>query len=178
MNTSVALRPQFGTKRLFLWMLFFSLYSTVFSVLPATTLSFSIATCVAATFVVLDALLPLQYRFAGFLGISYFTCGLAFAIAAGFWSLVFFPPMTPPKPPMPFWTGLYHLVSGGVYRDFLQEIAIVAHYTMTILCCTFISVVIALARLRRERAAKWLLLLNSPGLLFTAYVVFEDFYTG
>lgn len=187
-TSSVFDYPRFSIRRLVLWMVFCSFYATIFSILPATTLSFLVASGVAAVFVLIDVFLPPRKRFVGALPVSFFSCGLAYAVASSFLILQVFPPSRPPTPPLPFWSGLLHLMTGGFIRDALQELAaamaVVAHYTLTVVSCTFVSTVIAMWSLKRNRKgkARYLLLLNFPGLLLTVWLVlvilFEEFNAG
>ena len=172
--------PQFTTARLLLWMLYFATFATFFSLLPATSLSFSVATCSAVVFAVVD--IQSNKHFRGWLGITYFACALAYVVAIGFVTLLLFPPTLPPKPPLPFWAGLYHLVSGDFVRDIAQEIVaaivLISHYIMTVIVCTLVSTGVALVFVRRQRKARWLLLMNTPGILLSIYVVTAVVYDG
>jgi hypothetical protein len=111
----------------------------------------------------------------GRLGISYFACALAYVVTIAFAIMQLYPPTASPKPPMPFWSFLYQLVMGGLLRDIFQEvgtaITTIVSYVMTIIACTFLSTTIALLTLRRDRASKWLLLLNTPGILLSVYCI-------
>ncbi len=154
-------------------MLYFATFAAFFSLLPATPVSFSVATLSAVLFVAIDV--KLNKRFCGWLGISYFACALSYVVAIGFVTLQLFPPPAPPKPPLPFWSGLYHLVSGGFIREIAEEIAaalaLIVHYLMTIIACTLTSTGIALIDARRRRESRWLLIMNTPGILLSVYVI-------
>lgn len=165
--------PQFSTSRLFLWTLYFATFAAFFSVLPATSVSFGVAAFAAVVFAAVDV--KFNGHFRGWLGVSYFACALAHVVAIGFAMMQLCPPATPPKPPLPFWAGLYHLVSGGFIRDIAQEIAtaiaMIVHYLMTIIACTLISTAIALITPWRQRKSRWLLVMNTPGILLGVYVI-------
>jgi hypothetical protein len=173
-------RAQFTTSRLLLWTLYSAIFVSIFSVLPATRLAFSVATFVAVIFVALDV--KFNGHFRGWLGISFFSCALAYVVTVGFFTMQLYPPTVPPKPPLPFWSGLYHLVSGGFIREIAQEIAtaiaMTIHYLMTIMACTLASTTIALFTLNRNRTSRWLLAMNAPGILLTLYCVGALVYDG
>jgi hypothetical protein len=172
-------RAQFTTSRLLLWTLYSAIFVSIFSVFPATRLAFSVATFVAVIFVALDV--KFNGHFRGWLGISFFSCALAYVVTVGFFTMQLYPPTVPPKPPLPFWSGLYHLVSGGFIREIAQEIAtaiaMTIYYLMTIMACTLASTTIALFTLKRNRKSRWLLAMNAPGILLTLYCVSAHSFT-
>jgi len=168
-------------RRIILWTLYVAVFAAIFSVLPATSLSFNAASAVAFLFVAIDGFSPSRCRLQAMLATSFFACGLAYAVATGFIVLILKPPPVTPKPPLPFWSELYHLVSGGIIRDtgnaIAETIATVFQYGITIIVCTMISSLIALFTFRRRKQSKWLLLLNSPWQLlsgwFCVVIVYE-----
>lgn len=148
----------------------------MFSTLPASPLAFASASAVATLFLLIDAFAAPRFRTPGIVAISFFACGLAYSVATGFFILVQFPPPVPPKPPLPFWSGIYYLVSGGLLRDvgnaIAEAIALVFQYVSMIVTCTIISSSIATLTIRRRPHSKWLLLLNSPGILLCGVIVY------
>lgn len=156
-------------------MLYVAVYAAMFSWLPASTLAFVTATVVTTLFLLIDAFSGQHFRAPGIVGVSFFACGLAYAVASGFFVLLQFPPPVPPKPPLPFWSGIYYLVSGGLVRDIgnaiAEGIALVFQYVSMIVVCTIISSSVALFTIRRRPHSKWLLLLNTPGILLCGWIV-------
>jgi hypothetical protein len=169
MNTTTPL----STHSLASWTFYGVALAVCFSALPATPLALGVAASAAVIFVAVDVKFKENLR--GWLGISYFACALAYVVTIAFVMMQLYPPTASPKPPMPFWSFLYQLVTGGLLRDIFQEfgtaIAMIATYSMTIMTCTFLSTTIAMLTLRRIRASKWLLLLNTPGILLSVYYI-------
>ena len=161
--------PQLTTRRLFLWTLYFATFAAGFSALSTTPLSLSVAAIVAVAFGVADARFHGHFR--GWLGISYFACAMAYIVAVGFVVMLLYPPPPPPRPGLSYWWSVYHLLSGGYVREMAQEIggalSIIATYLMTFMAFTMTSTAIALLTVRRHRESKSLLVLNTPGIVFT-----------
>jgi hypothetical protein len=86
-----------------------------------------------------------------------------------------FPPPTPPRPPLPFFAAVYYVVSGGWLADIGKAIGealnLIIGYFLTFAGLTLLSFVSALYCWRKRPAAKWLVLLNVPGMAFIGYVV-------
>ena len=164
---------QFTTSRLLLWTLYSATYAAIFSALPATSLSFVVATLFAVVWIAVDVRLNEYFR--GWLGISYFACALAYVVFISFLSMQLYPPTVPPKPLLSFWSGLYHVFSGGFIREIAHEVAVaiamIIQYLMTIMVCTVVSTTIALLSLRRNRKSGWLLVMNTPGILLCIYCI-------
>jgi hypothetical protein len=173
MNPSKAHGARLTIRRIWLWTLYVAIFAAVFSVLPATKLSFGAASMTAFLFIAVDVLFPSRWRCPGLLALSFFACGLAYAVATGFFVLEQYPPPATPKPQLPFWAGLYHLVSGQFLRDIGDAIAaalaILIYYTMAVVACTVVSTLVALFTLGRHWQSKWILLLNAPGILLTVW---------
>jgi len=163
-----------------LWTLYVAVYAAMFSTLPASPLAFAFASAVATLFLLIDAFSAPRFRTPGIVGISFFACGLAYSVATGFFILTQFPPPVPPKPPLPFWSGIFYLASGGLLLDIgnaiAEAIAIVFQYVSMIVVCTIISSLIALLTVRRRPYSKWLLLLNSPGILLCGAIIYAILY--
>jgi hypothetical protein len=167
MNTTTKL----PTHPLASWTFFCAALAVCFTALPATPLALGVA---AFAVVVFGAVaIKFNKNLPGWLGISFFACALAYVVTIAFAVTQLYTPTASPKPPMPFWSFLYQLVTGGLLRAIFQEvgtaITTIVSYVMTIIACTFLSVTIAMLTLRRDRASKWLLLLNTPGILFSVY---------
>jgi hypothetical protein len=161
--------PQISIRRIMLWTFFVAIFSTVFSSLPTDAKSFWPGAAVVLVVVALDGLCPSKRRCAGMLALSFFACGLAYAVAACFFGIVVHPSPA--------------LIQQS--RTLLEAIAlafaIVFQYAGTIAICTVVSSLIALHRLRSNSHSKWLLLLNVPGILLTGwlcFVILADLLTG
>lgn len=163
-------------RRSMVWLLYVAVYCSIFSTLPASPLAFTGTSIVATLFLFIDAFATPRFRTPGLVAIAFFACGLAYSVATGLFLLSYFPPPVPPKPPLPFWSGIYYLVSGGLIHDIATSIArgiaLIFRYLTIIVACTVVSSSIALFTVRRRPHSKWLLLLNSPGILLCGYIVF------
>lgn len=150
--------PQISIQRIMRWTLFVAIFATVFSSLPAVAKSFWPGAAVLLAVVALDGLCPPQWRCAGMLALSFFACGLAYAVAACFFGIVVHPPPAP------------LLQSRTLLEAIALAFAIVFQYAVTIAICTVISSLIALHCFRSSWHSKWLLLLNTPGILLTGWL--------
>ena len=120
-------------------------------------MSVAASVLVTTAFVAFDVLAPLSIRCRNLLALSYFACGLAFAIAASFGMLL----LSPPPNPQPT-TNLLEALG--------KAFALVFSYLFVFGLFTTASFAIAVAHWRQQRAAKWLVLINVPGVLITAHV--------
>ena len=131
----------------------------------------AVSSALAVTFLVGE--LCFGARMGRWLSVSYFLCALAYSVAVGFIVLQIYPPPVPPRPPLPFWSAVYHVVSGGVLvdvgRQVGQFIKMIYDYAFTVVGCSMASGLIVAIQWKKQHAARYVLLLNSPGLLFSAY---------
>lgn len=154
------------------WTGFIAVYSTAVGHLINSPRSIAVSAFVASAFIVLDV-----YRRHSdnvWLAISYFCCGLSWAIASMLLTLACWPEPTPPRPPMPFLVAAAYVVSGQWYSDFVaglkSVIAAMMLYCFCFSLATVTSSAIAVFHFRKQAGWK-ILLANTPGLLFVCYIL-------
>ena len=167
------MQMQFHLSRLFIWMSFFAVFFACFSWLPSTPAAFSIAIVVASLAFFYDLVYLSNGRLNNTLSISYFLLTMATTVVASYVSLCILLTSSPPRPPVPFFTLLYLIVSGDLYaqitRALGQLVFMLMLYFWAFCISTIASVMIALPFVRRYRSARLILFANAPSLLFLCY---------
>ncbi len=152
----------FSIRRLHLWMLVASLFAAIQTSHPCTVLSATGGTFVAVMLVCIDAITPQKRRCLGALACSFFACGLAFAVATSFTLLLLFPPKSPPTPGIDYFMAISKAIN--------DAISTAIAYLLTFSGLTALSFGTAIYSWRTRTAAKWLVLVNTPGMLLIVYV--------
>ena len=127
-------RHSFSTERLHLWALVTALLAAILAVLPGSSLSVVAAVFVVAVYILLDVIALNSRRCRGLLAISYFACGLAYAVAASVGMLILFP--LPPRPTTDFADRLEAIT---------EAVAVLFQYLLVFNLLTVVSFSIAVA---------------------------------
>ncbi|MBM4000517.1 MAG: hypothetical protein FJ297_13435 [Planctomycetes bacterium] len=161
----------FTLRRLPLWLLFVLAIAALFSVLPTSSTTLSVVAMVAAAFVAIDV--KLKEHFRGRLGISYFACALSYVVLSGLVTILHFPPVPPLGPRTPFGARPADHWSDVFLREVWEELAFflvtLYVYQIVAMACAFVSTTVALLCWRHNREAKWLLVMNIPGIILVLY---------
>lgn len=164
--------------RFFQWIVVVAFLSLLVTSLPYTWISLLGAELLLGVFMLIDLSLEKRDRYQGCLAFSYFACGLAFAIACSFILVLCFPPEYPLQPrrePMTLLESFAYIFSGGFLLDIGQALAQVLGtiiiYLFYFTVFTLLSFGTAIVGWRKHPSAKWLMLLNSPGMALISYLV-------
>lgn len=157
-------RRSFSLGRLHLWTFVAALLAGILASLFCTLPSASAAALVVAVFVVLDLRQWPSKRCVGLLAVSYYACALALAVAASFVVLIWFSPASLPKSPLPFFDWLQ-----GWVPAISEAIDFLVRYFLVFAILTLLSFSIAIGYWHKHVQAKWIVLLNVPGMLFISY---------
>lgn len=159
-------------RRMLLWFVFATIFYSLFTTLPATTWSFAAASLVAIGTLVLDGTVSPRSRLPGILGIAMFAGALGSCALASGLVLFFNPPADPPRPPLPFWPAVFHLMTLGPIRDAMENVAhwidTVVRYWIVVVAFTVVSLACTLPFLRQRRT-RVLMLMNLPGFALGIY---------
>ena len=167
-------------QQLSLWLVAIGMLGTQFFFLLVTPLSFGVTCTCAMLFLVVYARCAEKLKLPMKLAFAFLASGIAYSIAIGFFVLMSFAPPARPTPPIlppaPFLLLIDFFFFGGFLTEFVRAIVLIFSYVLTIIIIALTASLISLAFLRHHRFAKWILMVNTPWLLLTAWLVFAMIY--
>ena len=156
-----------------LWLIVIGVLTTHFLVLRVTALSFTVTCACEMLFLVVYTRWAKNPNFTT--SLAFLATGIAYSVAIGFFVLMSFPPpktTSPPISPIDFF--LFAADSNGNPKgsllDFVGAVALVFSYIFTAVIFAVTASTIALTLLRKNRFAKWILMINTPWLLLSVWL--------
>lgn len=152
-----------------LWTFVAAILALTLTLLECTAVPACGASLVLAIFVLLDATRPQDRRYRGSLAFSYFALAIAWGLVVAF----FLPASEPLRPP-PVATSSEEVVNldDPLVEGLLKGVFQLAAYILAFVLFTLASSLLAIFDHLRGARAKWLLILNLPGLLFSGWYIY------
>lgn len=168
-------------RKVFVWLAVYACLFAICGGLPVPAVQFGAATAVVTLFVLMDMrsaarddkAAPVVARCSIVLAYYSFAFALSVAVCYALYEIIPEPPTPPPKP-LPFLSAVFHIVSGQLFADIGDAIgpaiAIVSAYFGLFALFSTISFTSSLLALRHFKSAKWLALINVPGVLLFGFI--------
>ena len=171
-------------QRLWLCLVVIGAITAQFFILRVTPLSFGVGCTCAMLFLVTYARFAAKWKMPLVLAFAYNATGIAYSLAIGLLVLLTFPPPARPAPPILPSTPMISIIDlffmGGnmnsLLTEFVRAVVLIFSYVLTIIMLGLTASLISWVLLRRHRFAKWILIVNTPWLLLTTWLVFAMFY--
>ncbi len=175
------MQVQIPLRKVFVWLAVYACLFAICGGLPVPAVQFGAAIVVVTIFVLMDMWSSARDDTAASvvarcsIVVAYYSFAFAVCVAVCFALYEIIPePATPPKP-LPFLATVFHIVSGQLFRDIGDAIGraimLVQAYFGLFAVFSTISFTSSLFALRRFKSAKWLALLDLPGVMLFGYFV-------